>query len=128
MFAKRKELKKRLFGAALLLATVFFTFGHTFIAPSSIAFADDRAHRDEIPHAPESEEHSPCQAELHQTIIRTTSDDDSQNTLDKLDHRVSVTLDSNSLNLFEYSTVAQLYSQEDLPPRLPLQQKTHLLL
>lgn len=54
MFLRYGNPKRKLFGAALLLATVFFTFGHTLLSPS-VAFAD-QAHRDEVPHAPDSEE------------------------------------------------------------------------
>lgn len=127
MFPKRKDPKIKLFGVALLLATVFFTFGHTLLSPS-LAFANDQVHKDEVSHAPDSEDHSPCPTELHQTINNRTTSDDDQQSLGDFDYFVPVTVNSNNRCFDDRSISTYFLPKEQLPPRLPLQQKTHLLL
>lgn len=126
MFPRRENPKRKLFGVALLLTTIFFTFGHTLFSPS-VAFADQE-HRDEIPHAPDSEDHSPCPTELHQTIsIRTTSDGD-EHSLGNIDHCAPVAVASDFSRFDDRSISIYLTTKEKLPPRLPLDQKIQLLL
>jgi hypothetical protein len=125
MFSKREDPKRKLFGVALLLATVFFAFGHTLFSPS-IAFAD-QAHRDEVPHAPNSEDHSPCPTELHQTISNRTTTDDDQHSLGDLDYCADDVVNSDFAHPDDYLTFVYHFEREKIPPRLPLEQKTQLL-
>lgn len=126
MFPRREGPKRKLFGVALLLAAVFFTFGHTLFSPS-IALAD-QAHRDEVPHAPDSEDHSPCPTELHQTISnRTTSDDDHSSSLGDSEHCAFAAINSDFVFPENYSIFPHGFREEEIPPRLPLQQKTQFL-
>jgi len=126
MFAKRTRFK-RLSGVALLLAIAFLAFGHTF-APSSIAFADDRAHRDEVRHAPDSEDHSPCPTELHQTIRNRTTPDDSSTSLGDFKHCAFAATSSDFIYPSNYLVSARVLDGQEIPPRLPLEQKTILLI
>lgn len=130
MFLANLSSKRKSFGAVLLLGAIFLTFGHTLIPPSIIAFADDRVHVDEVPHAPDSENHSSCPTELHQKTIssRTTSDEDSEHPLGDIDHCTPVTIAPNTSYVDHHSVFTHFTVREKLPPRLPLQQKTHLLL
>jgi len=126
MYLSSKDPKKKMFGVALLLATVFFTFGHTLFSPS-IAFAD-QTHRDEVPHTPDSEDHSPCPTELHQTVSnRTTSDEDSHHSLGDFNHYTFAVVDSDFAYSSSYSISLRSFEGEEIPPRLPLEQKTQLL-
>lgn len=125
MFPKRKHSKRKLFGVALLLATIFFTFGHTLLSPS-VVFANDQVHTDEVSHAPDSEDHSPCPTELHQTISNRTTFNDDQHSTGGPNYCVSAVINSNFLRFDGYLISTRL-AKEKLPPRLPLQQKTQLL-
>jgi hypothetical protein len=125
MYLKGPNQKKKLFGVALLLATVFFTFGHTLFSPS-IALAD-QAHRDEIPHAPDSEDHSPCPTELHQTISNRTTSDDDQHSSGDVDYCALAVTNSNFAYPDDYLIFAYRFEREKIPPRLPLEQKTQFL-
>lgn len=123
----KNNQKRRWFGVVLLLATLFLTLGHTILSPS-VAFASDRAHKDEVPHAPDSEDHSPCPTELHQTVInRTTSNDDSSHTLGDFGHCTFGTHSSDFAYPKHNSITSHTFDQENIPPRLPLEQKTQLL-
>lgn len=125
MFPKRTDSKRKLFGVALLLAAVFFTFGHTLLSPS-VAFANDKAHQDKVPHASDSENHSPCLTELHQIISNRTVSDDDQHSTGGLGYCISVVINSSFVHFDDYLISTHL-ALEKLPPRLPLQQKTQLL-
>lgn len=128
MFPKRKSPKIKLFGAALFFATVFFSFGHTF-SSFAVAFANDQAHKDEVPHAPDSENHSPCPTEMHQTTSnRTTSDEDYSPSLGDFEHCTFAASNSDFVFPENHSISSYLFAREKLPPRLPLQQKTQLLI
>lgn len=125
MFPRREDSKRKLFGVALLVATVFFTFGHTLFSPS-VAFANDQSHRDEVPHAPDSEDHSPCSTELHQTISnRTTSDDDQHS--GGQNYCTADVIDSDFAYPDDYLISAYHFERKKNPLRLPLEQKTQLL-
>lgn len=125
MFLRRTDSKRKLVGVALLLATVFFTFGHTLFSPS-VALADQR-HRDEVPHAPDSEDHSPCPTELHQTISNRTTTDDDQHSLGDFDFCANDVVNSDFTYPYDYLTFAYRFEREKIPPRLPLEQKTQFL-
>lgn len=126
MYLKGPNQKKKLFGVALLLATVFFTFGHTLFSPP-VALAYDQTHRDEVPHAPDSEDHSPCPTELHQTISNRTTSDDDQHSLGDLNYCTADVIDSDFVYPDDYLIFAYRFEGEKIPPRLPLEQKTQLL-
>jgi hypothetical protein len=126
MFISRDDPKKKLFGVMLLLATVFFTFGHTLFSPP-VAIAYDQTHRDEVPHSPDSEDHSPCPTELHQTVSNRTTSDDDQHSLGDLDYCADDVVNSDFAYPDDYSTFAYRFEREKIPPRLPLEQKTQLL-
>lgn len=126
MYLKRVNQKQKLFGVALLLATVFFTFGHTLFSPP-VALAYDQTHRDEVPHAPDSEDHSPCPTELHQTISNRTTSDDDQHSSGGVDHCSLTSIDSDFSYPDSYLISAYRFEREKIPPRLTLDQKTQLL-
>ncbi len=126
MFPRREDSKRKLFGVALLLATVFFTFGHTLFSPP-VALANDRVHTDEVPHAPDSEDHSPCPTELHQTISNRTTSDDDQHSSGGVNHCTLAAIDSDFSYPEIYLVFTSRFEREKIPPRLPLDQKTQLL-
>ncbi len=127
MFKKHTSLKERFLGATLLVAlTVFLSFGHILLSPS-VAFANDKVHKDEVPHAPDAEEHSPCPTELHLTISNRATSDDDQNSIPKIDY-FPVTFYSNSTCLEDHLISSYFFPIEKLPPRLPQHQKTNLLI
>lgn len=126
MFPKPPNLNRKIFGIGLLTATIFFTFGHTIISPSVVS-ASDRVHKDEVPHAPDSEDHSPCPTEMHQTISNRPTSDDDQNSISAVVYS-PVALHSSNTCFDNHSISTHFLSKEKIPPRLPLQQKTNLLI
>lgn len=128
MFSGHFRRQQGLLGIVLLFATIIFTFGHSVISPNLLALEADQVHVDEVPHGPESDEHSPCQTDLHQSVTTRQGQNDLDEHLDG-DTPCPLALDTyTDLNLPETLFAFRPIYSEQLPPRLPLDQRTHLLL
>ncbi len=128
MFSGHFRRRQALLGIVLLFATIVFIFGHSVISPNLLALEDGQVHVDEVPHGPESDEHSPCPTHLHETVTTRHGQNDPDEHLDG-DTQCPVTLDSYaSLNVLEARVAFRASGGKQLPPDLPLDQRTHLLL
>ena len=122
----RKQKTKKISGVLLFVALFTFSFGHTFLSSPSVALAETESHRDEVPHSANSNDHSPCPTALHQTtsVRHGGSDQQTQSRLGACALVASFDVNHTVGN----STYEFLYNETVIPPDLPLDQRTILLL
>ncbi len=125
MFIGEQKTKK-IIGALLFAALIAFSFGHNFLSSPTVALAETQTHRDEMSHAPDSDDHSPCPTELHQTVNVRQADNDQLSQL-QLDACGPVAVFDED-QITGSSAAVFLYDKNHIPPDLPLDQKTNLLL
>lgn len=123
MFHFVKEYRKVL-GVVFLAAVFSFTFGHTFFTNTEIANADVGVHVDETPHAPDTDNHVPCPTELHRAVNqRTTNNDNPDQHFDSCAPTAFF-----DVEILEENQPLIFPDESDIPPDLPLDQKTVLLI